>query len=76
MCHTIRGTGAFATVGPDLSNLASRKALAAGLLPNTRGNLAAWILNPQNLKPETKMPPTLLNSQDLQALVAYLETLK
>lgn len=75
-CHTIQGTLAFGRVGPDLSHLATRRTLAAGTLPNTRGNLAGWILNPQNLKPETKMPPSLLSSTDLQALLAYLETLR
>jgi len=76
MCHTIRGTLALAIVGPDLTHIASRETLAAGTLPNTRGNLAGWILNPQNLKPGTKMPPTHLEPQDLHALVDYLETLK
>jgi hypothetical protein len=33
-------------------------------------------LNPQNLKPGTRMPPTLLKSDDLHALLAFLETLK
>jgi cytochrome c oxidase subunit 2 len=63
-------------VGPDLTHLASRKTIAAGTLPNTRGHLAGWILNPQNVKPGSKMPPTLLASEDLHALVAYLETLR
>jgi mono/diheme cytochrome c family protein len=75
MCHAIRGTTALSKVGPDLTHVASRTTLAAGTLPNTRGNLAGWILNPQNLKPGTKMPPTLLKSEDLHALLAYLETL-
>lgn len=61
LCHTIRGTQALATVGPDLTHLASREKLAAGTLSNNRGNLAGWILNPQNLKPGTQMPPTQLD---------------
>jgi len=44
-------------------------------MANTRGNLAGWILNPQNLKPGTKMPPTLLDTADLHSLLAFLETL-
>jgi cytochrome c oxidase subunit II len=75
MCHTIRGTMALSRVGPDLTHVASRRTIAAGTLPDTRGHLAGWILNPQNLKPGTKMPPTLLSSEDLHALLAYLETL-
>lgn len=75
LCHTIRGTRALATVGPDLTHLASRKTIA-GSLPNTRGNLAGWILNPQNLKVGSQMPPTQLSPDDLHALLAYLESLK
>ena len=76
MCHTIRGTQALSRVGPDLTHLGTRKMLAAGIMPNTRGHLAGWILNPQNLKPGTRMPATILSSRDLHALLSYLETLK
>jgi cytochrome c oxidase subunit 2 len=76
MCHTISGTPAGSRVGPDLTHLASRLTIAAGTLPNTRGNLAGWIVNPQKIKPGTRMPPNLLDPADLQALLAYLETLK
>jgi mono/diheme cytochrome c family protein len=76
LCHTIRGTQALATIGPDLTHVASRTMIAGGLLENTRGNLAGWILNPQNLKPGTKMPPTLLEAEDLHTLLDYLESLK
>jgi len=76
MCHTIRGTVSQSRVGPDLTHVASRKTIAAGTLPNTRGNMAGWILNPQNLKIGTQMPPTLLESRDLQALLTFLESLK
>ena len=75
LCHKVRGTTALATVGPDLTHVASRTMLV-GSLPNTRGNLAGWILNPQNLEPETEMPPTQLEPQDLHALLDYLGTLK
>jgi cytochrome c oxidase subunit 2 len=76
MCHTIRGTAARATVGPNLTHLASRATIAAGTVPNTRGHLAGWILNPQNLKPGTVMPPTLLAPRDLTALLTFLESLE
>jgi cytochrome c oxidase subunit II len=76
MCHTIAGTPAGSRIGPDLTHLASRQTIAAGTLPNTTGNLAGWILDPQAFKPGAKMPATQLRSEDLQALLAYLETLK
>jgi cytochrome c oxidase subunit II len=76
MCHAISGTPAGSRIGPDLTHLAGRRTIAAGTLPNTRGNLAGWIVNPQGIKPGTRMPPNQLEPADLQALLAYLETLK
>ncbi len=76
LCHSIRGTRARASVGPDLTHLASRKTIASGTLPNTRGQMAGWILNPQNLKPGVLMPPTVLPAKDLHSLLAFLESLK
>jgi cytochrome c oxidase subunit 2 len=75
-CHTIRGTPASGTVGPDLTHLASRPMIAAGALPNDPGTLAAWVADPQSAKPGVGMPPTGLSDEDMQALVAYLETLQ
>ncbi len=76
MCHTIRGTTAAARIGPDLTHLASRESIGAGTLANNVGNLAGWISNPQSVKPGSRMPPNPLPSQDLQDLLAYLETLR
>ena len=76
MCHAIGGTPAGSRIGPDLTHLASRRTIAAGTLPNTRGNLAGWIVNPQGIKPGVRMPSTRLDSDDFQALLTYLETLK
>jgi cytochrome c oxidase subunit 2 len=76
MCHAIQGTHANARTGPDLTHVASRMTLAAGTLPNTRGHLAGWITNPQQVKPGTNMPAVTLPADDLQALLTYLESLK
>ena len=76
MCHTIGGTYAHSIVGPDLTHIASRPTLAAGSLPNTPGHMALWITNPQAVKPGNRMPPNLLPPDDLQALIAYLGSLK
>jgi cytochrome c oxidase subunit 2 len=76
MCHTIRGTNAGARTAPDLTHFATRSTIAAGTVPNTRGYLAGWIADPQHLKPGSRMPPTGLSADDLQAVVAYLETLQ
>ena len=76
MCHAISGTPAGSRIGPDLTHLASRQTIAAGTLPNTRGNLAGWIIDPQSIKPGAKMPANQLKPNDLQALLAYLESLR
>ena len=76
LCHTIRGTAAGGVLGPDLTHVASRRMLAAGTVANTRGGLAAWIANPHALKPGTAMPAVGLSGPELQAVVAYLETLR
>lgn len=75
-CHTVRGTSANGEIGPDLTHLMSRGSLAAETLTNVRGNLAGWIVNPQNLKPGTTMPPNPLAAADLQLLLTWLGTLK
>lgn len=75
-CHTVRGTSASGVIGPDLTHIASRGTLGAGVVPNTRGNLAGWIVDPQALKPGNLMPPMYIEGDDLQALLAYLETLQ
>jgi cytochrome c oxidase subunit 2 len=76
MCHTIGGTTAGGRLGPDLTHLASRATIAAGMFPNNRGHLAGWIADPQALKPGVNMPANSLPPDDLHALLAYLETLK
>ena len=75
-CHAITGVDAYGTVGPNLTHLATRRTIAAGTLPNVRGNLASWIVDPQRIKPGVRMPPNPLQGRDLEALLAYLETLK
>jgi cytochrome c oxidase subunit II len=75
-CHAVRGTDAAGQIAPDLTHIATRSTLGSGTLPNTPENLAAWIRDPQRVKPGNQMPPNPLAADDLQALVAYLETLR
>jgi cytochrome c oxidase subunit 2 len=75
-CHAIGGTGAFATVGPNLTHFAARSDIAMGTLPNRPGHLAGWIVDPQSAKPGAIMPGTTLPPDDLQALLAYLGSLR
>jgi cytochrome c oxidase subunit 2 len=75
-CHTIRGTVANGRFGPDLTHLMSRHTIAAGAVLNTTENLRLWIQNPNAIKPGSLMPAMELNDGELDALTAYLETLR
>jgi cytochrome c oxidase subunit II len=76
LCHTISGTPAGSRVGPTLTHFSSRQMIAANAFPNNRGYLAGWILDPQALKPGARMPQNQISSDDLQALLDYLESLQ
>ncbi len=75
-CHTIRGTTAAGTNGPDLTHVGGRKYIGAGLFETTRGSLAAWIADPQTLKPGNNMPLVPLSRDELLSISAYLASLK
>jgi cytochrome c oxidase subunit 2 len=75
-CHRVRGTAAAGRFGPDLTHVGGRRTLAAGLLPNTPETLAAWIADPQALKPGNKMPTLRLAEDRVAALAAYLAGLR
>ena len=63
MCHAIEGTPAGSHVGPDLTHLASRRTIAAGTLPNTRGTSPAGSSIRSASSPATHMPPNQLQPQ-------------
>jgi cytochrome c oxidase subunit 2 len=75
-CHTIRGTIASGSFGPDLTHFASRKQLGAGIMPNTPENLRRWLRDPQRAKAGIKMPNFRFTDAQVTQLVDYLETLK
>jgi cytochrome c oxidase subunit 2 len=76
MCHTVRGSRAASRVGPELTHVATRATLAAGTLPNTPEHLARWVRDPQAIKPGSRMPAAELSAADLDALLAYLRSLR
>jgi len=75
-CHTVAGTAATGRFGPDLTHVASRDTIASGAVPNTPADLRAFIDDPANFKPGSLMPAMHLNDHDLDAVTAYLATLK
>lgn len=82
-CHTIEGFGPVAVGSPDfpsLTNFGLRTTVGAAIADNTPENLAAWLRDPQAMKPGNYMP-TLWAADDpnrdaeIDALVAYLLSL-
>jgi cytochrome c oxidase subunit 2 len=75
-CHSISGTPAKGKFGPDLTHLMSRETIAAGAAANTHEMLRLWIKRPDAIKPGSKMPAMGLTDGDVDAVAAYLETLR
>ncbi|MCL4559937.1 MAG: cytochrome c oxidase subunit II [Chloroflexi bacterium] len=75
-CHTIAGTTAKGTVGPNLTYVSTRETIAAGAAENTQANLEIWIDNPQVIKPGVHMPSLGLSANQISDLAAFLEALK
>jgi cytochrome c oxidase subunit II len=82
-CHTVDGYAAV-PVGtpefPNLTNFGLRRTVGASILDATPENVAAWIRNPEALKPGVRMP-TLWRADDpnadeeVAAITAYLLSL-
>jgi len=91
-CHAIKGNPMMAaTIGPNLTHVATRTTIGAGLYPNDARHLARWIKNAKVMKPgvimttlgqgetdpQTKMKVSSgLTDQQIADIVAYLQTLK
>ena len=84
-CHQVKGTNAMGKIGPDLTHVATRTTLAAGMTNNTQQNLKSWIRNPEKVKPGNLMSANApiyqedsdeLTEAEISALAAYLGTLK
>jgi cytochrome c oxidase subunit 2 len=76
-CHTVEGSAARGTLGPDLTDVGSRRLLGAGAIENTPEHMRDWIRDAQSIKPGIAMPSfQSLSDRDVAALAAYLESLK
>jgi cytochrome c oxidase subunit II len=76
-CHTVRGTEASGSSGPDLTHIGGRQSIAAGILPNNAGAIAGWISGSQAIKPGNRMPSfNQFSGHELRALAAYMEHLQ
>lgn len=75
-CHTVDGTAAVGTTGPNLTHVASNGKFAGDTFDFTAENLAAWLKDPPGMKPGTSMPNLALADADIADLVAFLQTLQ
>lgn len=75
-CHKVAGLAGNGEYGPDLTHLMSRDTIASGVVLNTPENLRKWIRDPGSIKPGARMPALQLSAKQIDAVVAYLETLR
>ena len=75
-CHAIQGTDAQGTTGPNLTHFASRQTFAGAIFETNEAELSAWLRDPPGVKPGAKMPDYGLSEDQVEALVAYLMSLK
>lgn len=76
VCHTVRGTDAGGILGPDLTHVASRLSLGAGILVNDVATLERWIVSNQRIKPGNLMPEfRAFAPGEVRALAEYLSSL-
>ena len=78
-CHAINGvttTDQSKLIGPNLTHFGGRQWIAGGVVANTPANLAAWLRNPQAVKDGADMPNLGLTQDQINELVAYLESLQ
>jgi cytochrome c oxidase subunit II len=71
VCHAHADTTAAGQVAPDLTAYWQNPDIA-DVIENTPENLAAWLDDPQAIKPGTAMPNLPLSEAEIQHLVAFL----
>ncbi len=77
VCHTVRGTPAVGTLGPDLTHVGSRVSIGAGILPNDAPSLERWISASHTTKPGNLMPRMDVHpAAELRAIADYLLSLR
>jgi cytochrome c oxidase subunit 2 len=76
-CHTVSGIpNAGGVIGPDLTHFGNRTTFAGSIFPNDRAHLEAWLRDPPAIKPGADMPNLGLTQEQINALIAFLESLK
>jgi cytochrome c oxidase subunit II len=61
---------------PDLTHVAGRQFLGAGISKNTPENLGLWSSKPQSIKPGNRMPDQQLTRGEIDTLTAWMGSLQ
>lgn len=76
-CHAVDpGLEAQPSIGPNLAHFASRETFAGAAFENNTEELSNWLRDPPAMKPGSRMPDYGLSEDQIQDLVAYLQSLK
>jgi cytochrome c oxidase subunit 2 len=75
-CHSVDATQPAPDVGPNLDGFAARQSFAGAMVENTEENLVQWLANPESVKPGAKMPDVGLTQDQIESIIAYLQTLE
>ena len=62
--------------GPNLAHFASRQTFAGAIFENNTENLKRWLAGPPDVKPGATMPDLGLTEEQINDLVAYLQSLE
>ena len=81
-CHALESTLAEdggspqPATGPNLAHFASRETFAGAIFENNTENLKRWLAGPADVKPGATMPDLGLTNDQIDDLVAYLQSLE
>jgi cytochrome c oxidase subunit 2 len=75
-CHSVEATQGQPNLAPNLGGFSERTTFAGAIFENNPEELAAWLRNPAAVKPGAKMPDLNLTSDQIDALIEYLQSLE
>jgi cytochrome c oxidase subunit II len=75
-CHSVDATQPAPDVGPNLGGFATRETFAGAMFENTEANLIQWLQDPEAAKVGAKMPDVGLTQDQIDSIIAYLQTLE
>ena len=74
-CHAIAPTADSPDLGPNLANFSTRDYFLSNIKLNNDENLQHWLRHPDQVKSSARMPDMLLNDDEINALMFYLNNL-